>query len=407
GIRHYDIQVRENGGDWDDWLTAVDYTGATFVGALDYTYTFRIKATDNVSNTTANWQVSQPTTVHGVTKYYTHGGSRVAMRRGDALYYLSGDHLGSTSLTTDETGNIVSEVRYLPYGEERWASGATPTDFTFTGQRNEAGFGLMDYNARYYNPRVGRFVSPDTVVPEPSGSQGWNRYAYVRNNPLKYTDPSGHGWEPRHCLVCTVKIDVSGWPNWAKKAGGFVGSVTIGGGYDAEQDAIVGPTPEEWVENALTDIGSPAPLSAVSKGAGKALSNLGEEVIEEATDDLLYRSMKKANDGLPEVGSSGRTLGVRPQDIPVENGMVRPNTGGMSVSPNSPHNLPPHRRPPEFGGTGKDPVFCIESSCLSDGLQYRPDPNNPTGHGFIEPSREMSSEEYQKLLGETRPLWSD
>jgi hypothetical protein len=64
----------------------VDYTGATFVGALDYTYTFRLKATDNVSNTTQTWQVSQPVAVHGVTKYYTHGGSRVAMRRGDALY---------------------------------------------------------------------------------------------------------------------------------------------------------------------------------------------------------------------------------------------------------------------------------------------------------------------------------
>ena len=76
GIRHYDVQVRENGGSWTDCLTAVDYTGATFVGVLDTTYTFRIKATDNVSNTPTDWQVSQPTTVHGVTKYYTHGSSR-------------------------------------------------------------------------------------------------------------------------------------------------------------------------------------------------------------------------------------------------------------------------------------------------------------------------------------------
>jgi RHS repeat-associated protein len=103
--------------------------------------------------------------------------------------------LGSRSLTTDDTGDIVSEVRYLPYGEERWTSGASPTDFTFTGQRNEAGFGLMDYNARYYNPRLGRFVSPDTVVPEPESSGGFNRYAYVMNNPVRYTDPSGHQGE--------------------------------------------------------------------------------------------------------------------------------------------------------------------------------------------------------------------
>ena len=57
-----------------DWLAAVDHISATFVGTLDYT--FRIKATDNVSNTTTEWQVSQPVTVYGVTKYYAHGGSR-------------------------------------------------------------------------------------------------------------------------------------------------------------------------------------------------------------------------------------------------------------------------------------------------------------------------------------------
>jgi RHS repeat-associated protein len=85
-------------------------------------------------------------------------------------------------------------MRYLPYGEERWtAGGAQPTDFTFTGQRVERGFGLMDYQARYYDPRLGRFVSADTVVPEPGNPQAWNRYAYVTNNPLRYNDPSGHG----------------------------------------------------------------------------------------------------------------------------------------------------------------------------------------------------------------------
>ncbi|MEW5960980.1 MAG: RHS repeat-associated core domain-containing protein, partial [Chloroflexota bacterium] len=107
------------------------------------------------------------------------------------VYYLHGDHLGSVSLTTDTEGAVVSEGRYLPYGEERWVEGATPTDFGFTSQRAE-GFGLMDYNARYYSPALGRFVSPDSMVPEPTSSSGFNRYAYVKNNPLRYTDPSGY-----------------------------------------------------------------------------------------------------------------------------------------------------------------------------------------------------------------------
>ncbi|NIP28327.1 MAG: hypothetical protein GWO38_32085, partial [Phycisphaerae bacterium] len=58
------------------------------------------------------------------------------------------------SLTTGETGAVVAEARYRPFGQERWSGGAAVTDFGFTGQRNEAGFGLLDYHARYYDPGV-------------------------------------------------------------------------------------------------------------------------------------------------------------------------------------------------------------------------------------------------------------
>jgi RHS repeat-associated protein len=121
----------------------------------------------------------------------------------------------------------------------------------------------------------------------------------------------------------------------------------------------------------------------------------------------LFRSMRDAG-GVPEVGPSARTLGARPgTDIPVDSaGMVHPNTGGVSVSPGSPTNLPEFRRPPEFGGTGKDPVWTINERDLPDGLSYRPDPANPTGHGLLEPSRSMALSDYQQLLEVTRPGWS-
>ncbi len=68
-----------------------------------------------------------------------------------------------------------------------------PTDITFTGHRSESGLGsLMDFRARFYSPLTGRFISADTIVPEAGNPQAFNRYAYVFNNPLKYTDPSGH-----------------------------------------------------------------------------------------------------------------------------------------------------------------------------------------------------------------------
>jgi len=60
-------------------------------------------------------------------------------------------------------------------------------------QRWDSALALYDYRARYH-PALGRFLSADTVVPEPGNPQALNRYAYVLNNPLKYTDPSGQ-WE--------------------------------------------------------------------------------------------------------------------------------------------------------------------------------------------------------------------
>jgi RHS repeat-associated protein len=54
------------------------------------------------------------------------------------------------------------------------------------------GFGLMFYNARFYSPYLNHFTQPDSIVPDPYHPQDWDRYSYARNNPLKYTDPSGH-----------------------------------------------------------------------------------------------------------------------------------------------------------------------------------------------------------------------
>jgi RHS repeat-associated protein len=127
------------------------------------------------------------------TSYYFFGGQRVAMRQGAVVYWLHGDHLGSASLTTSGSGQIVSQQRYKPYGQTRWISGTIPTDWRFTDQRSdEAGIGLYDYKARYLDPRIGRFISADTIVPSPGDPQSFNRYSYVLGNPLKYNDPSGH-----------------------------------------------------------------------------------------------------------------------------------------------------------------------------------------------------------------------
>jgi RHS repeat-associated protein len=107
------------------------------------------------------------------------------------MNYLLGDHLGSTSLVTDATGHNSIETRYKAWGETRYASGTTPTKYQYTGQYSYVSdFGLHFYNARWYDSSLGRFAQADTIIP--GGIQGLDRYAYANNNPVRYTDPSGH-----------------------------------------------------------------------------------------------------------------------------------------------------------------------------------------------------------------------
>jgi RHS repeat-associated protein len=80
--------------------------------------------------------------------------------------------------------SIVSELRYKPWGENRYMSyseTATPTDRRFTGQCLEQELGIYHYGARWYDPMLGRFLSPDTIVPTLYNTLDWDRYAYVRN----------------------------------------------------------------------------------------------------------------------------------------------------------------------------------------------------------------------------------
>ncbi len=129
----------------------------------------------------------------------------MALRDNGTVYYLSSDHLGSTSLTLTSGGAKYAELRYKAWGEVRYAWGTTPTKYTFTGQYSyTADFGLMDYGARFYDPALGRFTSPDSIILAPYNSQNYDRYSYAKNNPVNLIDPSGHSYclpEDRDCVL--------------------------------------------------------------------------------------------------------------------------------------------------------------------------------------------------------------
>ncbi len=94
----------------------------------------------------------------------------------------------------------------MPYGAGRFTPGVSETDFSFTGQRSLAVAGLMDYQARWYGPAIGRFLSADTIVPGAGSPQAWNRFAYVNGNPLRFSDPSGH-YICEDIYACALRLE--------------------------------------------------------------------------------------------------------------------------------------------------------------------------------------------------------
>ncbi len=164
-------------------------------------------------------------------------------------YYVYTDHLGSTQVITDDAGNAIERHNFDAWGRERnpqtWQYTAqnpdggwnpvrieTITDRGYTGHEMLPEFGIINMNGRLYDPVLGRMLSPDPFVQAPGNSQNYNRYSYVLNNPLKFTDPSGESWKKF-------------WKNLGEIAIGFtfpVGSYTaIGGFIEALNNGAINP----------------------------------------------------------------------------------------------------------------------------------------------------------------------
>lgn len=113
--------------------------------------------------------------------------------------YYQSDHLHSSSILTDAGGNLTQHYEYYAYGQDRYTYSATafPVTRRYTSQSKDDETGLYCYGARYYDPELGRFIQPDTAIPNLFNPQCLNRYSYCLGNPLKYLDPTGHEtyWE--------------------------------------------------------------------------------------------------------------------------------------------------------------------------------------------------------------------
>ena len=145
--------------------------------------------------TTAHYVGSHYETKNGAPVHYIFAGNlRIAMIKNNVRTYFHKDHLGSSTVLTNDAGEVISaqSMVYMPYGSVRSQTDITESAYKFTDQENESETGLYNYNARLYDPVIGMFVSADTIVPDPLNPQTFNRYAYCGNNPILYVDPDGH-----------------------------------------------------------------------------------------------------------------------------------------------------------------------------------------------------------------------
>lgn len=179
-----------------------------------------------------------------------------------SVYHILRDHLGSITHVLNSSGTVVQELSYDAWGRLRDPSTFTlytPTNEPepylgrgYCGHEHLTGLGLINMNARLYDPLLGRFLSPDPYVQAPEHSQSFNRYSYCMNNPLKYTDKSGEIFGIDDILIgaaigaiisattYSISTAVSG-QRWSMS--GFLSSVgmgAVGGALGAVSGAIGG-----------------------------------------------------------------------------------------------------------------------------------------------------------------------
>ncbi len=157
------------------------------------------------SNTTSTLMLDgiyeQVTLPGGITEYKYYVADAVVTKRSNSTldtFYLHKDQQGSTTAITNATGDTVQQLMYDPWGKQFLVNNSILTYTSpaqskgYTGHEMVNDFEVIHMGGRTYNPTLGRFMQADPFIQAPGNLQSYNRYAYVQNNPMSYTDPSGY-----------------------------------------------------------------------------------------------------------------------------------------------------------------------------------------------------------------------
>ena len=204
------------------------------------------KTINTVSGVTTTQEVHYISCGNGVNIAYVIEGST------GSYHYLHSDYLGSILAVSDASGNLEYEQNFDAWGRDR-----NPADWTytasasprpswlyrgFTGHEHLREFTLINMNARMYDTETGRMLAVDNYVLDAHNSQDYNRYSYARNNPLKYSDPSGES------VIAAIAIGAI--------VGAYIGGSSANGTFN----------PTKWENNSRTWWG--IGIGAVTGGFG-------------------------------------------------------------------------------------------------------------------------------------------
>jgi RHS repeat-associated protein len=277
-------------------------------------------------------------------KHYVYGGkSLVAVytERNNSINdtkYFHTDHLDSVQVITDENANVVERLSFDPHGKRRQASGqdasgtiTSAVNRGFTRHEHDDEVGLINMNARLYDPVIGRFITADIVVDGPHG-QGLNRYSYVLNNPLSRVDPTGHkSWRKMFRAVVAVAAIAYGYVGGFQLLAGSVAAATgvpvaVAGG--AMGGGIVGFVAGGTAKSTLFGAFS----GAVFGGVGNALGANAPLGLKAAAHGFAGGSLSYLGGGKFGDGYLGGAFGALAGGVPgLDNTVGRSLIGGIAA----------------------------------------------------------------------------
>jgi RHS repeat-associated protein len=272
----------------------------TTIGSETYTYDQAGTRIKKVAGGVTTYYVNQYyEEENGVAvKHYFANGQRIATRDSAGLKFNHSDHLGSASRTSNTAAPaaLIRTIRYDPWGttQTAWGSGTAVVKYTYTDKEKDA-TGLMYYGARYYEPVLGRFTTPDSIVPNLYDPQSLNRYSYVRNNPVRLVDPTGHQ---------SVGYENYGISFNAKTSGGW--SV----GIQAGDYVNVGASGDKAGATSI-DLSVDIDVVAVNLSAGNGSTSVGLEALG---NGATYEQTPTGNSLTTKTGVPGASLTYKGTD---------------------------------------------------------------------------------------------